>query len=1078
MKAVAALAMTAAVLAGVCLLIGMILRSLAVDANTQEHGAVPADELLDVSFSPDDRYSLISQKSVTPPYHEAPILQQLVKAGDLPKVHERLPDQPVVLRGVDGPGRYGGTWLRLAHAPSDVNIVANRLSGVGLVRWSPLGEPVEPLLAKWYKVSDDARTFTFRLREGIRWSDGAPFTVDDIMYRWEAELLDEQVGLGRPPEWIMNGTDAPVFEKVDDLTLRIHFDHPNPIFPKILATRGFSLCNSPRHYLEPYHPELGDPDLIKREMDAFSLPSPRALYAYVKVVTNPEHPRLWPWVYRTHQPDPPIVLVRNPYYFAVDEQGQQLPYIDRVQFEVIQASQFPLAVSTGKATMQLRGIDFSDVVEYLSRAQEGSIDVLSWYSATRAMWVLSPNLTRRVGADKASQWKAKYLGDKRFRQAISLAIDRQRIIDAEYKGVGQPSQVQPGEESAFASEVLGNAFTQYDPQRAETLLDSIGFKRPAPGRMRQAPDGTPVVFFIDYTGYSGRGPADFIVADWERIGVHAVARERARSLFYAQLHGRTTDFAVWSSESDYEPLVSPRCFVPRNGSFWAMGWQDWAAMGGESDPENSASNAPPMGHPARQALSLFNKARSAPTQAERVALFRELAALVADEVWTIAISTHPPQLVVKDPDLKNVPKNALVGGIYNSPANAGVETYFFATKSDPSGADEQTLRALRNITPRPRAGGATSADEAPADGFDVGWWVSFLFWIAAAIALILVAVRHPYIGQRLVVMVPTVIIMSVVIFTIIQLPPGDYLMARLIELEEQGDANAEQQIEDMKEMFHFDEPVVTRYLRWVGLYWFTSFSPADTGLLQGDLGRSMATGQPVNYIVGDRIVLTIAISTGTIAFTWLLAIPIGIYSAVRQYSWSDYLFTVIGFLGMSIPNFLFALVLMAMVGVSGLFSAEYATDPNWSWGKFFDLLGHIWIPILVIGTGGTAGMIRIMRANLLDELRKPYVVTARAKGVRPLKLLLKYPVRLAINPFISGIGTLLPQLVSGGSIVAIVLALPTVGPLLLESLLQEDMYMAGSMLLVLSLLGVIGTLLSDLLLLVVDPRIRYEGTNR
>jgi ABC-type dipeptide/oligopeptide/nickel transport system permease component len=230
--------------------------------------------------------------------------------------------------------------------------------------------------------------------------------------------------------------------------------------------------------------------------------------------------------------------------------------------------------------------------------------------------------------------------------------------------------------------------------------------------------------------------------------------------------------------------------------------------------------------------------------------------------------------------------------------------------------------------------------------------------------------------------------------------------------------------------------------------------------------------------VGERLVLTILLSAGTILFTWIVALPIGIYSAVRQYTVSDYALTLIGFIGMCVPEFLLALVLMALAGVSGLFSPAYDSQPEWTWGKVVDMLQHIWIPIVVLGVGGTAAMIRIMRANLLDELRKPYVVTAMAKGVRPMKLLLKYPVRIAINPFISGIGGLFPRLISGGAIVSMVLSLPMIGPMLLTALLTQDMYLAGSMLVLLSLLGVVGTLISDLLLLWVDPRIRYEGGTR
>jgi ABC-type dipeptide/oligopeptide/nickel transport system permease component len=233
---------------------------------------------------------------------------------------------------------------------------------------------------------------------------------------------------------------------------------------------------------------------------------------------------------------------------------------------------------------------------------------------------------------------------------------------------------------------------------------------------------------------------------------------------------------------------------------------------------------------------------------------------------------------------------------------------------------------------------------------------------------------------------------------------------------------------------------------------------------------------PVNALVGDRILLTVLMSLGTILFTWTLAIPIGMYSAVRQYSLGDYALTLLGFIGMSVPGFLLALVLLSLAGIgAGLFSPQFDAQPYWDWPKFVDLMKHLWVPVVVLGVGGTASMIRIMRANLLDELRKPYVTTARAKGVRPLKLLFKYPVRLALNPFVSGIGHLFPQLVSGGAIVSIVLALPTVGPLMLQALFDQDMYVAGSMLMVLSVLGVIGTLVSDLLLLWLDPRIRYES---
>ena len=258
-----------------------------------------------------------------------------------------------------------------------------------------------------------------------------------------------------------------------------------------------------------------------------------------------------------------------------------------------------------------------------------------------------------------------------------------------------------------------------------------------------------------------------------------------------------------------------------------------------------------------------------------------------------------------------------------------------------------------------------------------------------------------------------------------------------------------------------------QYLRWIG------------GFLQGNMGYSIRYQQPVNRLVMERLGLTVLIAVASILFTWVLAMPAGIYSAVKQYSITDYTLTVLAFLGMATPSFVLALIMMYLgyewfgISVGGLFSPEFVGAP-WSLDRVTDLLKHIWVPMVILGLGGTAGMIRVLRANLLDELKKPYVVTARAKGLHPIRVILKYPVRIAISPFISTIGWMLPGLFSGSAIISVVLDLPTTGPLLLEALMSQDMYLAGSFIMVLSTLTVIGTLISDLLLVVVDPRIKYE----
>ncbi|MCB0064193.1 MAG: ABC transporter permease [Caldilineaceae bacterium] len=325
-----------------------------------------------------------------------------------------------------------------------------------------------------------------------------------------------------------------------------------------------------------------------------------------------------------------------------------------------------------------------------------------------------------------------------------------------------------------------------------------------------------------------------------------------------------------------------------------------------------------------------------------------------------------------------------------------------------------------------------------------------------------------YIIQRLVYMVITLAMVSVVTFAVIELPPGDFLDAYVANLRASGDSLDESEIESLRQRFGLGMPLYQRYYKWI----------SDI-LLHGDFGYSFGWNKPVSDLIWERVGLTFMISFAALMVTWILGFIIGVYSAVRQYSIGDYLFTTFSFIGLGIPDFLLALVLL-WVGfkyfgesLGGLFSRDFQTAP-WSTAKVLDMLKHLWVPLVILGTGGTAGMIRIMRANLLDELRKPYVETARAKGVAERQLILKYPVRLALNPFISTAGWALPGLINGATIISIVLSLPTTGPILLNALLNQDMYLAASFILILSALTVIGTMISDILLAWLDPRIRYQ----
>jgi peptide/nickel transport system permease protein len=323
-----------------------------------------------------------------------------------------------------------------------------------------------------------------------------------------------------------------------------------------------------------------------------------------------------------------------------------------------------------------------------------------------------------------------------------------------------------------------------------------------------------------------------------------------------------------------------------------------------------------------------------------------------------------------------------------------------------------------------------------------------------------------YILRRLFAGVLTIWAASILAFLVIQLPPGDYVTAYVANLQATGTAVRAEEAEALRQQYGLDQPIYIQYAKWMGM------------MLRGNFGVSMEYNRPVREVIGDRLALTMVVSLAAVVFIWVVALPIGIYSAVRQYSLGDYLATFLAFTGVAIPNFMLALVLLyvgfkyfGMTSIGGMFSTEYLQAP-WSPAKVWDMLKHLPLPAMILGLAGMAELVRIMRANLLDELRKPYVVTARAKGLAEHRVILKYPVRAALNPFASTVGYLFPFIVSGSIIVSLVLSLPTVGPLLFKALIAQDLFLAGTILLLLAVMTVIGTFISDLLLMWIDPRIR------
>jgi len=326
--------------------------------------------------------------------------------------------------------------------------------------------------------------------------------------------------------------------------------------------------------------------------------------------------------------------------------------------------------------------------------------------------------------------------------------------------------------------------------------------------------------------------------------------------------------------------------------------------------------------------------------------------------------------------------------------------------------------------------------------------------------------------KRILIVIPMIFVISIMIFIIIQLPPGDYLTTHIMNLKSAGYEISEEQIARLVSLYDLDRPMHEQYISWI-----------KNILLKGNLGRSFQENRPVSELIAERLPFTVIITLSTLIFIWIISVPVGIYSATHQYTFFDYFWTFVGFIGISVPGFLLALILMyfsfSYFGITGigLLSPEFQ-ETSWTFAKWIDLFKHLWLPVVLIGSAGTAGLIRVLRGNLLDELKKQYVVTARSKGLSEKKLLFKYPVRVAIIPIISTIGWMLPGIVSGETLVSTVLNLPTMGPLMLKALLNQDMYLAGGVLLILCVLTIIGTFISDVLLVCVDPRIKFQEVSK
>lgn len=597
-------------------------------------------------------------------FKQAPVLDPLVRSGALPPVEDRLPENPLVVTPPEQCGPYGGTWRRYATSVSDIGVFSARLAYDGLVRWDPTGTEVWPNLATHWDISEDGREFTFYLRRGVKWSDGAPFTADDIVFWYEDVAVYSDLVPVLPPELLLEGKPG-LLEKLDSHTVRFIFEKPNGLFLKRMAS-GFShvMVTFPAHYFRQFHPRyrpMAELEAVAREE---GLASWRDVWRNRTVyVSNPEMPHLWAWSVKTPAPAQPVEFARNPYYWKVDPEGNQLPYIDTMTFDIYDAELINLKAIEGAVGMQMRHIMPHNYPLFKAKQRLGGYHVLDWTNGSGGTLNLPLNLNHHDPVLR------QVFQDARFRKALSLAINRDELNEVGYFGMGAPRQCGPPESSPYYDAAYAQAYVEYDPERANALLDDMGLTERTRHGIRLRPDGKPFQVFIDFPNMAGNVQLMELVAQyWSNVGIKTDVKILARELFYQRKAGMVQDVAVWWPSDEQEPLIDPRWFIPfSEESNHAVGYARWFMTNGQRGEE-------PRGD-VRKTIDLYRRIENTPGEETQVALFRQILDLNRENLWVIGtIGDMPVPVIVKD-TFRNVPDVAIYGWIFRTPGNTAPECF-------------------------------------------------------------------------------------------------------------------------------------------------------------------------------------------------------------------------------------------------------------------------------------------------------------------------------------------------------------------------------------------------------------------
>ncbi|MFW6058537.1 MAG: ABC transporter substrate-binding protein [Phycisphaeraceae bacterium] len=606
-------------------------------------------------------------------FQQAPMFDAPVEAGALPPVAARLPDEPLVIVPPEQRGPYGGTWRR--YDINQISHIVNMLFRIGnesLIRWDPDGDDLIPNLASRWEASDDAREHTIYLRKGVRWSDGHPFTADDILF-WYEHVIRSHTYTGSIPRAFMRGGEPMELEKVDNHTIIFRFKAPNPLLPIQLASLDpyMHMLQYPRHYLEQFHEDFTSSAALRRRMREANARSIRGLFRDKQGYRNPACPRLWAWVPREAPTTQAWPFERNPYYWKVDDAGNQLPYIDRLVFEWMDAELINLQLIGGNVGMQARRVEFDNYALFARKAEAGNYRVLEWEPGGGGELAVAFNINRA-----GDPFLRELFNERKFRIAMSHAIDREAINQVQYMGLGTPRQMAPPKGSPYYSRRYERAHLAHDPDKANALLDELGLDQRSADGFRLRPDGRPLQILLEVSPAVGSAKALRLLAShWRAVGIDAQVRLMAGPLINNRQVARQHDVVIWWGENEKMPLVDPRWFVPVGpGSDWAPAYRRWHQSEGEAGATPSTEIA--------SLFELWNRIEVEPDAQQRIRLWQEINAINRENLWVTGLVGEVPKLVLKHERFRNVPDRAVYGFVFRSPGVTAPECYAIDTTEE------------------------------------------------------------------------------------------------------------------------------------------------------------------------------------------------------------------------------------------------------------------------------------------------------------------------------------------------------------------------------------------------------------